>query len=100
MARKVTADDIRKMNELYYQYHSYAEVARQTNWSPSTVRAYIDKNYSPIKEENIIRFNPATDMPTFSTAMFVNVDNYGDLCVLSEAERAELEEFKAKEIEL
>ena len=34
MARKITIDDIHKINELYYKYHNYAEVARQTGLVP------------------------------------------------------------------
>ena len=45
MARKVTTDDIKQFNELYYKYKSYAEVARITGWSSSTVSKYVDKNY-------------------------------------------------------
>ena len=90
MARRVTADDIRKMNEIYYQCKSYAETGRQTGWSASTVRNYIDKNFSPVLETNIHRFNPSTDLPEFSTAMFEGVENYGDLCVLSDEEKIEI----------
>lgn len=93
MARKVTTDDIRQINEIYYQCKSYAETARQTGWSASTVRSYVDKNFSPVLEDNIHRFDPDTEMPEFSTAMFEGVDNYGDLCVLSEEERIEIVEL-------
>ena len=41
MARRVSVDDIRQMNEIYYQCKSYAETARQTGWSASTVKNYI-----------------------------------------------------------
>ena len=90
MARKVTVDDIRKMNEIYYQCKSYAETARQTGWSAATVRNYIDKNFSPVLEDQIHRFDPDTEMPEFSTAAFEGVENFGDLLVLSEDEKLEL----------
>lgn len=90
MARKVTASDIRLMNEVYYKCKTYAETARQTGWSAATVRSYIDKNYSPVLEEKIRRFDPDADMPEFSTQMFEGVENYGDLCVLSEEEKIEI----------
>lgn len=93
MARRVTIDDIRQMNEIYYQCKSYAETARQTGWSASTVRTYIDKNFSPLLEDNIHRFNPDTEMPEFSTAMFEKVENLGDLCELSEDEQVEIVEL-------
>lgn len=91
MARKVSVEDIRKMNEIYYQCKSYAETARQTGWAASTVRVYIDKNFSPVLEDNIIRFDPNKDLPNFSTKMFNKIENYGELCVLSEEEKKEIE---------
>jgi hypothetical protein len=90
MARKVTTEDIRQMNEIYYQCKSYAETARQTGWSASTVRNYIDKNFSPVLEDNIHRFDPDTEMPEFSTIMFEGVENLGDLCVLTDEEKIEI----------
>ena len=93
MARKVTVDDIRKMNEIYYQCKNYAETARQTGWSAATVRSYIDKNFSPVLEDQIHRFDPDTEMPEFSTAMFEGVENYGDLCTLSDEEKIEIVEL-------
>ena len=90
MARRVSVDDIRQMNEIYYKCKSYAETARQTGWSASTVRAHIDKNFSPVLEDKIHRFDPDTEMPEFSTEMFEGVENYGDLCVLSDEEKVEI----------
>ena len=90
MARRVSVDDIRQMDEIYYQCKSYAETARQTGWSASTVRSYIDKNFSPVLEDNIHRFNPDTELPEFSTKMFEGVENYGDLCVLTDEEKIEI----------
>ena len=93
MARRVTLEDRKLMNELYYQCHNYAEVARQTGFSASTVRSYIDHNYSPIKEDQIRRFDPYKDMPEFDEKIFEGIDNYGDLCVLSEKEYEEIKEL-------
>ena len=90
MARRVSVDDIRQMNEIYYQCKSYAETARRTGWSASTVRSYIDKNFSPVLEDKIHRFDPDTEMPEFSTTMFEGVENYGDLCELTDEEKIEL----------
>lgn len=92
MARRVSVDDIRQMNEIYYQCKSYAETARQTGWSASTVSKYIDKNYTPAAESDIKRFDKST-MPTFSTIAFETVDNLGELCVLSDEEKEEIKEL-------
>ena len=91
--RKVSMDDIKKMNEIYYKCHSYAETARQTGWSAATVRSYVDKNYNPIIESEVIRFNPDTDLPPFNTDIFKGVENFGDLCVLSDVEREEIKQL-------
>ena len=48
MANRVTSEDILRMNKIYYQTHVFAEVARQTGFSASTVRKYIDVNWKPI----------------------------------------------------
>lgn len=92
MARKVTIEDIKLFNELYYKHKTYAEVARQTGWSASTVSKYIDKNYVPVVQESVKRFDMST-MPEFTTERFVNIVNYGDLCVLSEEEKKEIVEL-------
>jgi hypothetical protein len=92
MARKVTTDDIKQFNELYYKHKSYAEVARITGWSSSTVSKYIDKNYQPVASADIKRFNVNTDLPEFNSEIFV-VENLGDLFVLSEDELVEMIDF-------
>lgn len=93
MARRVSVDDIRQMNEIYYQCKSYAETARQTGWSAATVRNYIDKNFSPVLEDKIHRFDPNTELPEFSTKLFEGIENWGDLCVLSDEEKIETVEL-------
>lgn len=94
MASKVTNEDILRINELYYKHKTYAEVARQTGFAASTVKKYVDKNWEPVKTENIIRFDLA-NLPNFSeaTEIFRGVENYGDLCVLSDNEKEELKEL-------
>ena len=93
MTRRITVEDIKKINELYYDCHNYAEVARATGWSASTVRAYVDKNYNPITEDQIQRFDPSSDLPFFDEKKFEGIDNYGDLCVLSKKEISEIQEL-------
>jgi hypothetical protein len=93
MARRVSVDDIRQMNEIYYKCKSYAETARQTGWSASTVRAYIDKNFSPVLEDKIRRFDPDTEMSEFSTELFEGIENWGLLCILSDEEKVEIVEL-------
>ena len=91
MAR-VTSEDILRMNEIYYKTHVFAEVARQTGFSASTVRKYVDVNWKPIENENIIKFD-MNDLPEFDTTCFKGIENYGDLCVLTEREQDEMKEL-------
>lgn len=94
MANRVASEDILRMNEIYYKTHVFAEVARQTGFSASTVRKYVDVNWKPVVSEEIVVFN-MNDIPDFKEAVkcFRGVDNYGDLCVLTEQEREEIKEL-------
>ena len=92
MANRVTSEDILRMNEIYYKTHVFAEVARQTGFSASTVRKYVDVNWKPVVSENIIRFE-MDDLPEFDTTCFKGIDNYGDLCALTEREQEEMKEL-------
>ena len=92
MANRVTSEDILRMNEIYYKTHVFAEVARQTGFSASTVRKYVDVNWKPIENENIIKFD-MNDLPEFDTTCFKGIENYGDLCVLTEHEQDEMKEL-------
>lgn len=91
MAR-VTSEDILRMNEIYYKTHVFAEVARQTGFSASTVRKYVDVNWKPVASKNIIKFD-MNDLPEFDTTYFKGLDNYGDLCVLTKHEQEEMKEL-------
>ena len=92
MASRVTSEDILRMNEVYYKTHVFAEVARQTGFSASTVRKYVDVNWKPVENENIIKFD-MNDLPEFDTTCFKGIENYGDLCVLTEREQDEMKEL-------
>lgn len=94
MANKVTNEDILRINELYYKHRVYAEVARQTGFSASTVKKYIIPGWEPVAVENIIRFDIAT-VPDFTEAVkiFRDIDNYGYLCQLTPLELEEVKEL-------
>lgn len=93
MAR-VTSEDILRMNEIYYKTHVFAEVARQTGFSASTVRKYVDVNWKPVELENIERFDINT-LPDFREAvqLFRGIENYGYLCVLTSLEKEEIKKL-------
>jgi hypothetical protein len=94
MAKRVTNEDILIFNEIYYKTKNYAQVARETGFSASTVRKYIDKNWEPVQAESIIHFDIA-QLPDFTEAVkiFRGVDNYGYLCQLTPVESEEIREL-------
>lgn len=94
MATKVTNEDILRINELYYKHKTYAEVARQTGFAASTVKKYVIPGWEPVQAENIIHFDIA-QLPDFTEAVkiFHGIDNYGNLCALTEFEQKEIEEL-------
>ena len=94
MASKVTNEDILRINELYYKHKTYAEVARQTGFSAGTVKKYIISGWQPVVVENIKRFD-IVNLPNFEEAVeiFRGIDNYGNLCVLTEHEIEEIKEL-------
>lgn len=50
MPKKVTQDEIVRMNDLYLVIGTYSGVARETGRSPSTVKRYIISDYTPQEE--------------------------------------------------
>lgn len=94
MANKITNEDILRINELYYKHKVYAEVARQTGFSASTVKKYVIPNWAPVAKESIIHFDLAR-LPDFTEAVkiFRGVQNYGYLCQLTPMETEEIKEL-------
>ena len=95
MANKVTSDDILRINEIYYKTKVYAETARQTGFSASTVKKYVIPGWKLVSAENIIKFE-LKQIPEFDGSVFKNIDNYGELCVLTEEEKEEMKELWAE----
>lgn len=90
MAR-VTQDDIKKFNELYYKYKTYAEVARQTGFSAGTVSKYVDKNYIPIDDSKKKKFSGKINNKNFDN--LIAAENWGMLFKLTEKDEVELKEL-------
>lgn len=90
MVKRVTSEDIKRINELYAQCHNYSQVAREVGFAPSTVKKYVIQGYQPEEEREILRFVP-TSMPEFTGRAFDGIENYGDLCVLTDREKKEIE---------
>lgn len=91
MAR-VTSEDILRMNEIYYKTHVFAEVARQTGFSASTVRKYVDVNWKPVESDKIIKFD-LNNLPEFDTTPFKHVGDYGAICILDDEEIDQIREL-------
>ena len=94
MANKVTSDDILRINEIYYKTKVYAETARQTGFSASTVKKYVIPGWEPVAVENIKKFD-FSRLPDFQEAVqiFRGIDNYGNLCILTDYEKEEIKSF-------
>ena len=94
MASKVTNEDILRINEIYYKTKVYAETARQTGFSASTVKKYVIPGWKPVENKNIIKFDMA-QLPDFTRAaeMFRGISNYGNLCVLTDYEKEQMKEL-------
>ena len=94
MANKVTNEDVLRINELYYKHKTYAEVARQTGFSASTVKKYVIPGWAPVDEGKFVRFD-INSLPDFRKTVrkFCGVENYGDLCVLTSYEKVEIEQL-------
>lgn len=96
MARHtVTDNDKIQFNELYLQCGTYAEVARRTGFSASTVKRYIIPNYVSINAvaENIIPFDKeilAIDQISFPN----NRKEFYNLLVLTDIEKEECEKLR------
>lgn len=92
MANKVTNEDILRINEIYYKTKVYAETARQTGFSASTVKKYVIPGWKPVVAEDIQRFD-IKDLPKLDVSIFKSINNYGNLCVLTENEQAEIKDL-------
>lgn len=95
MARTVvTPEMIEEINRLYLKIGTYAGVSREMGGTPSatTVKKYIIPNYTPKEHLKIKKFSSEiSSLPDYEP--FKLVDNWGDLCVLSETEEAEIKEL-------
>jgi hypothetical protein len=58
------------------------------------VKKYVIKDWKPVEIENIVCFD-MTKLPRATNAVkiFRGISNYGDLCVLSEIEKKEVQEL-------
>ena len=93
MARTVvTQEMIKQINELYLKIKTYSGVAREIGIAPSTVKKYIIPNYQ--SEDSIKKkIFQKEDIPKLSFEKFKNLNDWGELCFLSESEKEEIKEL-------
>ena len=83
----VTREDIVKMNELYLTIGTYAGVARECGFSPSTVKRYIQPGYISTEKREYIRVSD--ELPEFDHVSLRGAD-WKKLCELTDAEKDEI----------
>lgn len=91
MARRVTEKDITIINKVYYATKSFSETATRTGWSVATVKKYVDKDYKPVPAVSTKSYDLSEFPEFFDTTAFETAANIGDLCVLTDNERDEME---------
>ena len=87
MAKRVTQEDIIKINELYLKLKNKSAVARETGFSPSTVSKYIIANYKSIDTIEQEKFTG--ELPEFDESIF-KIDDWTPLLEISDAEMDEI----------
>ena len=95
MAKRVSDADMIQMNELYLKVKTYAEVARQTGFSPSTVKKYIIANYISQEDIEIVKFDK--DIPNDFPPVPTTREEWITLLTLTNEEWEGIEELR-KEI--
>ena len=87
MAKRVTQEDIIKINELYLKLKNKSAVARETGFSPSTVSKYIIADYKPVAAIEKKKFTG--ELPEFDEMIFM-IDDWTPLLEISDAEMDEI----------
>lgn len=91
MANKVNQEDILNINRLYLRLKTYAAVARQTGFSPSTVKKYVVPGFQEVEEKAVRRYTG--NLPVSIDLSNFDSNNWNTLCVLSDEEREEIKEL-------
>ena len=90
MAR-VTQEDIVHINDVYYKCRTYAETARQTGFSASTVKKYVIAGYEPAENVSVVKLDKP--LPEFFPELFL-CDDWGKFCAYSAEELVSLREVR------
>ena len=93
MASKVTQEDIININELYIKHKTYAAVARETGFAPSTVKKYVIPDYIPQDKIEKKIFTEDQIPESLDYSLFKEFDNWAPLCKLTDTELIEIKEL-------
>ena len=91
MANRLTEEDKIRINELYIKYGTYAEVARQTGFSASTVKKYVIPGYEPADIVKVEKFD--RPLPDFDPMVFVQKKEWSSFCEYTVEEAARIEKL-------
>lgn len=90
MAR-VTQEDIIRINDIYYKCRTYAETARQTGFSASTIKKYVIAGYQPTESVQQKKFT--APLPEFDPMVFVQKEDWSSFCEYTVEEASRIEEL-------
>lgn len=93
MAKRIEQDDIIRINELYLKFHTYAEVARQTGFSPSTVKKYVVPGFTVQEAVEKIIFTKEIMSESVDASLLGNKNDWGNACILRANEEEEIREL-------
>lgn len=93
MASKITPDDIKKINMLYLSIGTYSGVARELGISPGTVKKYIVPDFHIVDESTFKHFYIIDMNEEPNPEPFFGVENFGELCVLTDDEKEGMKEL-------
>lgn len=93
MAKRVEQDDIIRINELYLKFHTYAEVARQTGFSPSTVKKYVVADFTAPETAEKKIFSQEMIPKNVDLSLLKNKNDWGNACILRANEEEEIREL-------
>lgn len=96
MAKRLTDEDKIRINEVYALCHNYTRTAAETGFSVASVRKYVIPDYVPSgSTQRSVKNLTSSDIPeTVDLNPFIQSENWGNLCVLTDKEKCELEEFR------
>lgn len=89
---RITEEQKIEINELYLKIGTYSGVAKVMGCAPSTVKKYIIPGFIPQNKINKKIFHKE-DLPEFSTEVFKDLENWGELCLLNKEEENEIKEL-------